>query len=85
MPVQPAIFFCYNSAGLQVPVSRAGGLDPFPDVEETTALNKVKRICEILMGSAIFWIFVILGFMVVFIIRYERPVNFTVQQQYKIF
>lgn len=66
-------------------MSRTGVFDPFPDEEETTALNKVRRICEAMMGSALFWIFVILGFMVLFIIRYEKPVNFTVQQQYQLF
>ena len=38
-----------------------------------------------LATSAIFWIFVILGCMVAFIVRYERPVSFTVQQQYNLF
>lgn len=47
--------------------------------------NKVMWILGALMGNAFFWILAVLGFMVFFIMKYERPVNFTVQQQYQIF
>lgn len=39
----------------------------------------------IMASSAIFWILLILGGMVLFILRYERPVNFVVDKTYKLF
>jgi hypothetical protein len=48
-------------------------------------VEKLKTIAQALMSNAIFWIFVILGSMVLFILRFERPVNFVVDRIYKLF
>jgi hypothetical protein len=48
-------------------------------------MEKFKRLMTILMSNALFWIFVILGSMVLFILRYERPVNFVVDKIYHLF
>lgn len=40
---------------------------------------------QTLMSSALFWIAVILGAMVLFILRYEKPVDFFVDNYYHIF
>ena len=48
-------------------------------------MERFKHIAEVLMSNAFFWIFVILGAMVLFILRYERPVNFVVDKIYHLF
>jgi hypothetical protein len=48
-------------------------------------MEKFKRVMGILMSNALFWIFLILGTMVLFILRYERPVNFVVDRIYNLF
>jgi len=48
-------------------------------------MEKFKRIVKALTSSAFFWIFVILAKMVLFILRYERPASFQLDQHYHIF
>lgn len=48
-------------------------------------MDKLKHVAMLLMSNAFFWIFVILGAMVLFILRYERPVNFVVDKIYHLF
>lgn len=48
-------------------------------------MEKFKRLMGVLMSNAFFWIFVILATMVLFILRYERPVNFVVDKIYHLF
>lgn len=49
------------------------------------AVEKFKRVMTSLMSSAFFWIFAILGTMVLFILHYEKPVNFVVNSTYNLF
>lgn len=48
-------------------------------------MEKLKHLMQAMMSNAIFWIFLILGTMVLFILRFERPVNFVVDQIYHLF
>lgn len=48
-------------------------------------MARFKHILGLLMSNAFFWIFLILGGMVLFILRYERPVNFVVDRIYNLF
>jgi len=48
-------------------------------------MARVKTLMTTLMSSALFWIFVILMSMVVFILKFERPLTFVVDQQYNLF
>lgn len=48
-------------------------------------MPKLKRVAQALMSNAFFWIFVILGTMVLFILRYEKPLNFVVDKTYHLF
>jgi len=48
-------------------------------------MEKLKRLLTLIASNALFWIFVILGSMVLFIMHYERPVNFVVDKIYHLF
>jgi len=36
-------------------------------------MEKAKRIATVLMSNSLFWVFLFLGGLVLFILRYERP------------
>lgn len=48
-------------------------------------MDKLKHVAMLLVSNAFFWIFAILASMVVFILAYERPVNFVVDKIYHLF
>lgn len=48
-------------------------------------MDKLKRVLIAVTSSALFWVFFILGAMVLFILHYERPADFGVNNGYHIF
>ncbi len=48
-------------------------------------MNRLRRIAGLLLTNAIFWILLILGGMILFIVNFEKPVNFAVDKVYNIF
>ena len=51
---------------------------------EAIILDRFKKWAKWLMSSALFWIFFIISSMMLFIVNFERPVNFVVDSVYSI-
>lgn len=48
-------------------------------------MNRLKALAQACASSALFWVFALLAGMVGFILYYEKPVNFVVNNNYKLF